>query len=221
MLAAAVVLCARASPVPEVSLAGDTSGEEEESAVTSERLSTAPYWDLILKAAKLEKEFEVEFQSLNNDSLEQYKIPSLPRPCPSSNFSKEACLQRLIHGLSTYAFLLKHVEKQYPGNSILPTVDYYISVLIKLMKKNINTRHCLKLPLLQHQMRNPESVVMVTSSQEEQLQRELDNPSEFHRKVTAYSLLRELGFFLVDGKRALAKRERFRGRLGRKTAPAA
>ncbi|KAM8883019.1 interleukin-6 [Synchiropus picturatus] len=206
MLAAAVALCLHASPVPEVSLAGDTSGEEEQSTVTPERLSAAPYWDLIRKAAKLDKEFEDEFQSMNNDSLEQYKIPSLPRPCPSSNFSKEACLQRLIHGLSTYAFLLKHVEKEYPGNSILPTVDYYISVLIKLMKKK---------------MRNPESVVMLTSSQEDQLLRELDNPSEFHRKVTAYSLLRELGFFLVDAKRALAKRERSRGRLGRKTTPSA
>lgn len=61
------------------------------------------------------------------------------------------------------------------------------------------------------QMRDPEQVTTLTSSQEEQLLRDINNADTFHRKMTAHSILYKLHFFLVDGKRVIVnKREKLR-----------
>eukprot|EP00064_Thunnus_orientalis_P010687 superscaffoldBa00001475_g10713 len=105
---------------------------------------------------------------------------------------EEACLHRLVSGLQTYKVLLKHVEKEYPGSLILTEARYYIGHLIDLIKGK---------------MRHPERVSELSSSQEQQLLKELDNPNTFHRKMTAHCILRQLHYFLRDGKLALKKRE--------------
>lgn len=61
------------------------------------------------------------------------------------------------------------------------------------------------------QMRDPEQVTALTSSQEEQLLRDINNADTFHRKMIAHSILYRLHFFLVDGKRVVVnKREKVR-----------
>lgn len=57
------------------------------------------------------------------------------------------------------------------------------------------------------QMRHPERVSVLNSNQEEQLLRELNNPDTFHRKMMAHSILRQLRFFLLDGRVAVKRRE--------------
>ncbi|XP_042292073.1 interleukin-6-like [Thunnus maccoyii] len=195
VILAALVLCATGAPVTDATTenpAGDPSGEED--VVASDELSDSQIWDSILGATKRhKKEFEVEFKNeMKYLFLEHYKTSSLPAGCPLSNFSKEACLHRLVSGLQTYKILLKHVEKEYPGSLILTEARYYISHLIDLIKGK---------------MRHPERVSALTSSQEQQLLKELDNPNTFHRKMTAHCILRQLHYFLRDGKLALKKRE--------------
>lgn len=69
-------------------------------------------------------------------------------------------------------------------------------------------------------MRNPDAVTAPTSSQEEQLLKDLDNPDPFRRKMTAHSILNHLYDFLIDGKRAIIRKERLRGnRANRNVAP--
>lgn len=61
------------------------------------------------------------------------------------------------------------------------------------------------------QMRDPEQVTALTSSQEDQLLRNINNTNAFVRKMTAHSVLYTLHFFLVDGKRVIVnKREKLR-----------
>ena len=56
-------------------------------------------------------------------------------------------------------------------------------------------------------MRNSDQVAALSSSQEEQLLKELNNPDAFHRKMTAHSILYNLRLFLIDGKRSFRKWE--------------
>ncbi|XP_049459106.1 interleukin-6-like [Epinephelus fuscoguttatus] len=205
VILAALLLCAPGAPVedaPTDSPTGDPSGEEEVAA--PDLLSASPVWDSILGATKRhEKQFEDEFQNeVKYHFLEHYKISSLPAGCPSSNFSKESCLHRLVQGVLKYTVLLKHVEKEYPGSLICSEVRYYGGLLVSLTKGK---------------MRNPDQVTALTSSQETQLLKDLDNPSTFHRKMTAHSILRELHIFLLDSKRQINKRERLRGSLAVRT----
>ncbi|XP_019946148.1 interleukin-6 [Paralichthys olivaceus] len=192
---AALLLCALGAPVeyePTDSPAGDFSGEEQE--VTPDLLSASPVWDLIIGVtAHHQKEFEDEFQQeVKYRFLNHYKLSSLPADCPSANFSKEACLQRLAEGLHTYMVLFKHVEKEYPSSSILLHARYHSGALIGLIKEK---------------MRNPGQVTVPTSRQEQQLLQDMDNPSTFHRKMTAHNILRQLHNFLRNGKVAIRKRE--------------
>ncbi|KAA8585951.1 hypothetical protein FQN60_007520 [Etheostoma spectabile] len=105
---------------------------------------------------------------------------------------EEACLHRMVHGLLVYTVLLKFVEKENPGNSICSEVRYYSGLLINLIKGK---------------MRNRDQVPALSSSQEARLLRDLDNPDHFHRKMTAHNILRQLHYFLIDGKRAITKKE--------------
>uniref|UniRef100_UPI0037E92B47 interleukin-6-like n=1 Tax=Semicossyphus pulcher TaxID=241346 RepID=UPI0037E92B47 len=179
--------------------AGDPSGEEGED--TSDLLSASNVWDMIIGVTDNNKrEFEAEFKNqVKYHVLEDYKISSLPESCPYSNLSKEACLHRLVQGLFKYKVLLKLVEKEYPSNSKnITDARYNCDILVSLIKEK---------------MKYPERVTELTSSQEEQLLKELDGPNTFQRRMTARSILLQLRNFLTEGKRAIRRREMTRGSI--------
>ncbi|XP_008330269.1 interleukin-6-like [Cynoglossus semilaevis] len=205
-LLTALLLCALGAPVEtEVTdiLAGDSSGEEED-VVTHGLLSASPFWGLILGAtARHQKEFEEEFKSeMTYYYLDNYRFPAIPAGCPTSNFSKEACLKRLAEGLNTYMVLLMYVEQEYPNNAIVMEIKPYNIRLINLIKEK---------------MKNPRLVTNMTSSQQEKLLSDLNNPIPFERKMTAHCILRQFHNFLRDGIVAVRKRER--GRTSRVMKP--
>ncbi|KAK2830274.1 hypothetical protein Q5P01_018205 [Channa striata] len=196
LLAALLICAAAAAPIenaPTDSPAGDPSGDEE--VEPADLLSASPLWDSVLGVTKChEKIFENEFQNgVKYNLLDYYKISSLPPRCPASNFTKEACLHRLAEGLQTYTVLLTFVQREYPTSQTIPIVKNYSENLIRLIKEK---------------MKNPERVAVLTSSQEQELLRNINNPDAFHKKMTAHSILRELHTYLVDGKRAIIKREK-------------
>uniref|UniRef100_A0A3Q3K915 Interleukin-6 n=1 Tax=Monopterus albus TaxID=43700 RepID=A0A3Q3K915_MONAL len=123
-----------------------------------------------------------------------YEFPSFPTACPNSNFN-EACLHLLVEGLNTYAVLFKHVEKEYSNNAVLMAVKNYSPHLISLIKRK---------------MRDPENVTMLTSSQEEQLLKDIDNTDTYHRRKTANSILMHFRNFIVDGIRPILQIEKKR-----------
>uniref|UniRef100_A0A3P8TBZ1 Interleukin-6 n=1 Tax=Amphiprion percula TaxID=161767 RepID=A0A3P8TBZ1_AMPPE len=166
--------------------AGDTSGEEgEDVAFITSILSS------LLCQFKDEFHLDVIF-------LEHYKSPLFPSRCPSSNFSKEACLQRLAQGLLTYTVLLKHVEMEYPDSPIIAAVRLYSGAIVTAIKEK---------------MKHRERVTVPTSTQEEQLLKGLKNPDTFQRKMMAHSILHHFHTFLVDAKTSLNKLEKPRGRM--------
>ncbi|XP_061123983.1 interleukin-6-like [Syngnathus typhle] len=179
-LVAFLVLRANGAPLTEATTvlpSSDTSSEEE--TAPSDLLTSAHVWDSVLGTAKEhQKAFDDEFQNnVNFHLLEHYKAPQFPANCPSSNFSKEACLHRLAQGLSTYIILLKHVEKEYPGSKILSEAKHYSELLLYNIKQK---------------MRKPEEVTGLSSNEEESLLRSLYHPDAFHRKMTAHNILRKL-----------------------------
>ncbi|XP_061123090.1 interleukin-6-like isoform X2 [Syngnathus typhle] len=199
-LVAFLVLPANGAPLTEATTvlpSSDTSSEEE--TAPSDLLTSAHVWDSVLGTAKEhQKAFDDEFQNnVNFHLLEHYKAPQFPANCPSSNFSKEACLHRLAQGLSTYIILLKHVEKEYPGSKILSEAKHYSELLLYNIKQK---------------MKKPEEVTGLSSNEEESLLRSLYHPDAFHRKMTAHNILRKLYIFIVDGERALRRKERQRGK---------
>ncbi|XP_061665870.1 interleukin-6 [Syngnathoides biaculeatus] len=198
-LLASLALRVAGAPLPEASavLPGDTSGEVETD--PSDLLTSSPVWDSILGAAKdHQKAFDEEFQNnVKYHLLDDYNLSQLPENCPSSNFSKESCLQRLAQGLTRYTSLLKYVEKVYPDSRNLSETKLYIRLLLRLIKQK---------------MKKTDEVTSVSSSQEESLLGSIDNQDAFQRKMTAHSILRQLYIFLVDGKRALRRKDRQRGR---------
>ncbi|XP_051925913.1 interleukin-6-like isoform X1 [Hippocampus zosterae] len=199
-LLAFLVLRASGAPLteaPAVFPSTDTSSEEETE--SSELLSSSDVWESVLATAKdHQKSFEDEFQNnVEFHLLEDYKISHLPANCPSSNFSKESCLHRLAKGLSFYTSLLKQVEKEYPGSRILSEAKRNTELLLWNIKQK---------------MKKPEEVTSLSSSQEKSLLESLDKADAFQRKMTAHSILRQLYVFMVDGKRALSRRDRRRGR---------
>ncbi|KAM9776935.1 interleukin-6-like isoform 2-T2 [Syngnathus typhle] len=199
-LVAFLVLRANGAPLTEATTvlpSSDTSSEEE--TAPSDLLTSAHVLDSVLGTAKEhQKAFDDEFQNnVNFHLLAHYKAPQFPANCPSSNFSKEACLHRLAQGLSTYIILLKHVEKEYPGSKILSEAKHYSVLLLYNIKQK---------------MKKPEEVTGLSSNEEESLLRSLYHPDAFHRKMTAHNILRNLYIFIVDGKRALRRKERRRGK---------
>lgn len=69
------------------------------------------------------------------------------------------------------------------------------------------------------QMRASERVTALTSSQEEQLLRDINNPDTFHRKMTAHSILYKLHHFLVDCKRVIINKKHRGSGVSRVMAP--
>uniref|UniRef100_A0A8C5HMU4 Interleukin-6 n=1 Tax=Gouania willdenowi TaxID=441366 RepID=A0A8C5HMU4_GOUWI len=165
-------------------------GEEEGEVKTSDLLKT---WKALADVAHLHKaQFEDEFKQ-DAIILESFKSPSFPVKCPESNLSK-ACFQRLAEGLMVYMVFLKHVEKEYPNNSLLSAAKSYSKVLI---------------PLIKEHMTHSDQVTAPTSNQEEQLLKDYDKPADvFYRKMAAHGILHHLRKFLADGKRAIHKREK-------------
>ncbi|XP_049606696.1 interleukin-6 [Syngnathus scovelli] len=202
-LLAFLVLRANGAPLTEATTvlpSNDTSSEEETE--PSDLLTSAHVWDSVLGTAKEHrKAFDDEFQNnVEFHLLEQYTAPQFPANCPSSNFSKEACLHRLAQGLSTYIILLKHVEKEYPGSKILYEAKHYSELLLYKIKQK---------------MKKPEEVTSMGSKEEESLVKSLYHHEAFHRKMTAHNILRKLYIFIVDGKRALSRKERRREKLAK------
>ncbi|RVE66966.1 hypothetical protein OJAV_G00112670 [Oryzias javanicus] len=192
--AAVAAAAAALTDAPPDLLAGDTSGEEsleEAPPLTSNILRT---WERVIEPTKRhQKEFEQEFHgNVDYILLDSHKHASFPVKCPMSNYSKEACLQRLAQGLLVYRVLLKQVEKEYPDNSILRELKPAIPLLVAQIKEK---------------MKRSERVSAPSSSQEEQLLKQLDSPDTFKRRMTAHSILSHLHFFLIDGKRAFRKWE--------------
>uniref|UniRef100_A0A672Y6X1 Interleukin-6 n=1 Tax=Sphaeramia orbicularis TaxID=375764 RepID=A0A672Y6X1_9TELE len=172
---------------------GDPSGEGEEVGGSSDLLSESRDLKLILDATDLHKD---EFLGvMQYHLLDNYRISSLPQNCPRSNFSMEDCLLRLVDGLRVYRVLLKHVEKEYPSSSVLSRVKVG-GVLVSwgLMKR-------------------PDRATMLTSSQEEQLLKELNNLDSFHRKMVAHNILRKLHQFLRSAQLSIRKKEMAKGYL--------
>ncbi|XP_074543399.1 interleukin-6 [Halichoeres trimaculatus] len=185
------------APLTE-NLAGDPSGEEGE--LTPDLLSASGIWDRILSVTEdHQKEFEAEFQNqVKYHMLEDFNISSLPESCSYSNLSKEACLQKMVQGLLVYKALLKHVEKEYPSNSKILDARLNCGRLITVIREN---------------MKHPERLTELTSSQEEQLLKEINSPYTFQRRMTAHSILFQFRDFLLKGKRAIKKREKARGNV--------
>uniref|UniRef100_A0A672YEY0 Interleukin-6 n=1 Tax=Sphaeramia orbicularis TaxID=375764 RepID=A0A672YEY0_9TELE len=177
---------------------GDPSGEGEEVGGSSDLLSESRDLKLILDATDLHKdEFKKEFLGvMQYHLLDNYRISSLPQNCPRSNFSMEDCLLRLVDGLRVYRVLLKHVEKEYPSSSVLSRVKVSINPLIEKVTEK---------------MKRPDRATMLTSSQEEQLLKELNNLDSFHRKMVAHNILRKLHQFLRSAQLSIRKKEMAKG----------
>ncbi|XP_051811544.1 interleukin-6-like [Acanthochromis polyacanthus] len=213
VLAALMLLLPSASGAPvEDELvdnpAGDTSGEEGEE--VEEELSDLQ--KLLQFTQRHEKEFKDEFH-FDVIFLEHYKSPSFPSRCPSSNFSKEACLQRLAQGLLTFTVLLKNVETEYPDSPIIAAVRLYSGAIVTAIKEKVCLTSEHTIVTSGPQMKHRERVLALTSTQEEQLLKGLINPDTFQRKMMAHSILHHFHTFLVDAKTSLNKMEKPRGRL--------
>ncbi|XP_053189844.1 interleukin-6-like [Scomber japonicus] len=200
LILAALLLSASGAPVTDAFTESPTDDPSGEGEMPSDLLSDSPRWGPFLAITKHhKKEFEDEFKDdVKYHFLENYKISSATASCPMSNFSKEACLLRLVHGLQTYEVLLRHVLKEYPSWLILSGFKYRSDSMISLIKEK---------------MRHPERVSALSSNQEERLMTEVDNPNTFHRKMTAHSILRQFHFFLVDSLVSLRKKELLKGSL--------
>ncbi|XP_077447438.1 interleukin-6 [Stigmatopora argus] len=194
---ASLVVCGAGAPT--VFPAGHASGEEEELFP-----SVSPLWESVLGIAKDHRnDFEDEFENtIKYNLLENFKLAQMPASCPISNFSKEACLHRLAQGLTIYTNLLKDVEKVYPGKRIVSEATYYTGILLRLFKQKV---------------KKPVDLTSPNSSHVENVSTSLENQNEFHRKMVAHSVLRQLFIFLVDGKRVLTKKERRRGKHLKRT----
>ncbi|KAM9737968.1 interleukin-6 [Menidia menidia] len=194
LLAAALLRGSSGAPpgeAPTDSPAGDTSGEEEEEDREAESPDILTWEKVIAQTNAHQKEFEKEFKgNVNYLFLDNYKHSSFPAECPDSNFSKEACLQRLAQGMLVYSALLRHVEREYPDTEILQGVNASIHMLVPQIKKR---------------MSSSEQVRELSGGQQQRLLQELSSPDAFHRKMTAHSILYHLRLFLIDGKRSFRK----------------
>ncbi|XP_056153952.1 interleukin-6-like [Lampris incognitus] len=178
---------------PSEEPSGEPPGEELRAFHrSSDLLSASPIWrSFIAITNRAERQFEEEF----HNQL-KYQFPGVKWPqicCPVTNCSMEICLRRLAEGLLKCMVLLKHVEKEYPANSILPEAKHYSVALVNQIKEK---------------MEHPERIAELSEIQEEQLLQEQASGDTFKRRINAYSILYQLHYFLIDGKRALTKVER-------------
>ncbi|MED6285998.1 hypothetical protein CHARACLAT_001164 [Characodon lateralis] len=184
MLAAALPLCVPGAPLKDPSTdptPAESSGEEDE-----EEGIVKTWRTVISFAERHKKEFEDEFQgNAEFHSLVNNSFPVFPK----TFLSKEACFQRLVQGLLKYTVLLKHVDREYHNSSIVTGVNEAIPRLIKQIIANIG---------------NGGRVVALTSSQEQQLLKELDSPDDYERKMTAHRILYSMRNFIIDSRRGEA-----------------
>uniref|UniRef100_A0A3P9BH62 Interleukin-6 n=1 Tax=Maylandia zebra TaxID=106582 RepID=A0A3P9BH62_9CICH len=182
VMLAALLLCASGAPIEDGSVAGDFSGEETEEAQMS---TVKPFniWRSLFDSAQEYEKFEHHFQTLENrdQALDSHTPASIPKHCNITKFRKETCLQTLAKGLLIYSVLLKHVEKEYRGS-----LNFSDILKVKFTIK----------------------VTPLTSSEEEQLLKEVNSPDPYHSKLNAYSILRALKAFLSEGKRAVCRMEK-------------
>uniref|UniRef100_A0A3Q2X3U4 Interleukin-6 n=1 Tax=Haplochromis burtoni TaxID=8153 RepID=A0A3Q2X3U4_HAPBU len=182
VMLAALLLCASGAPIEDGSVAGDFSGEETEEAEMS---TVKPFniWRSLFDSAQEYEKFEHHFQTLENrdQALDSHTPASIPKHCNITKFRKETCLQTLAKGLLIYSVLLKHVEKEYRGS-----LNFSDILKVKFTIK----------------------VTPLTSSEEEQLLKEVNSPDPYHSKLNAYSILRALKAFLSEGKRAVCRMEK-------------
>ncbi|XP_029918825.1 interleukin-6-like [Myripristis murdjan] len=189
-----------AGDAPTEGTPDDLSGEDVQ---RSDLLSESPVWSSIIRSTRPDaQKFLKEFQgNVNDNTLRRYEVPAPSALCPKFNFSKmcdnaflsfvqESCLQRQVQGLLKFRVLLKYVEREYPSNPVLPNFKFYSGLLISL---------------IEGKMKHREQVRALTSSEEEMLLKEMDNPDVFHRRMTAHSILLKLNEFLIDSKKSVAK----------------
>uniref|UniRef100_A0A667XXL3 Interleukin-6 n=1 Tax=Myripristis murdjan TaxID=586833 RepID=A0A667XXL3_9TELE len=169
-----------AGDAPTEGTPDDLSGEDVQ---RSDLLSESPVWSSIIRSTRPDAQ-KVRLK------LEHYPLPAPSALCPKFNFSKESCLQRQVQGLLKFRVLLKYVEREYPSNPVLPNFKFYSGLLISL---------------IEGKMKHREQVRALTSSEEEMLLKEMDNPDVFHRRMTAHSILLKLNEFLIDSKKSVAK----------------
>lgn len=50
---------------------------------------------------------------------------------------QDACLHRMLQGLIIYSFLLKRVEKEFPGSIIPSEATFYCKVLMGEIQKKV------------------------------------------------------------------------------------
>ncbi|XP_065326612.1 interleukin-6-like [Pelmatolapia mariae] len=198
VMLAALLLCASGAPIEDGSVAGDFSGEGTEEAEMSTVKPFNIWKSLFDSAQEYEKAFEHHFQTLENrdQALDSHIPASIPKHCNITKFRKEACLQTLAKGLLIYSVLLKHVEKEYRGSLNFSDAPSNIGTLIDLAG------------MVKGKMKNSNQVTPLTSSEEEQLLKEVNSPDPYHSKLHAYSILRALKAFLSEGKRAVCRMEK-------------
>ncbi|XP_042151264.1 interleukin-6-like isoform X1 [Oncorhynchus tshawytscha] len=202
LLSVLVVMVVNGSPVPSAPVW--TSGEELAVESFSGEPGAPPIWENVIKVIKLlvqevinfrDQQFVEEFQKPVEEmsSFIQYQVPSIPThlsktPCSTSNYNKEACLQKISHGLQVYHVLLQHVKAEYPQSTLLPSVMHQTTVLIGLFKDK---------------MKAAEVVEDLSASERERVLGEVSTGIEWERKTSVHAILRELRHFLVDTKTAL------------------
>uniref|UniRef100_A0A3Q3KAH8 Interleukin-6 n=1 Tax=Monopterus albus TaxID=43700 RepID=A0A3Q3KAH8_MONAL len=182
VLLAALLPSAPGAPVENITTESVEDGPSGEEVEAPQMLSADPVWYSMLGPTEgHQKEVKALF-SKNFTELQK---------CLSS-FNMEACLHRLVEGLNNYTVLLRHVEREYPNNLIL------LAAKSHMIYTTVTSAT---------QMRHSERVTALTSSQQEQLLRDIENDTTFHSRITAHSILRQFRNFLVDGKRAICQRE--------------
>uniref|UniRef100_A0A3Q2X2P5 Interleukin-6 n=1 Tax=Haplochromis burtoni TaxID=8153 RepID=A0A3Q2X2P5_HAPBU len=187
VMLAALLLCASGAPIEDGSVAGDFSGEETEEAEMSTVKPFNIWRSLFDSAQEYEKAVRACSLTMINSSITRAVLLS---------FVQETCLQTLAKGLLIYSVLLKHVEKEYRGSLNFSDAPSNIGTLIDLAG------------MVKGKMKNSNQVTPLTSSEEEQLLKEVNSPDPYHSKLNAYSILRALKAFLSEGKRAVCRMEK-------------
>uniref|UniRef100_A0A3Q4GRN1 Interleukin-6 n=1 Tax=Neolamprologus brichardi TaxID=32507 RepID=A0A3Q4GRN1_NEOBR len=187
VMLAALLLCASGAPIEDRSVAGDFSGEETEEAEMSTVKPFNIWRTLFDSAQEYEKAVRACSLTMINSSITRAILLS---------FVQEVCLQTLAKGLLIYSVLLKHVEKEYRGSLNFSDAPSNIGTLIDLAG------------MVKGKMKNSNQVTALTSSEEEQLLKEVNSPDPYHSKLHAYSILRALKAFLSEGKRAVCRMEK-------------
>uniref|UniRef100_A0A665TJH3 Interleukin-6 n=1 Tax=Echeneis naucrates TaxID=173247 RepID=A0A665TJH3_ECHNA len=180
-------------PEPTDSPAGESSGEElwGPASPGPQLLCDSSIWGAIISlidGLKLQNRLQVE-----DVFLQHHQVSSLPAALPGCKSNKEACLHWVAEGLQTYMVATKHLESQSADNSLPANIRYLCGLLISQIKQ---------------QMKKPEKVRVLTSSEEEQLLKDIDRLDAFSKRMTALSILDQFRAFLSDSVRKIRQKEK-------------